>query len=261
MTCHGRTLSYDPLLLVIMLIVLEMRNPLNAMMQSADSISTSFTEMMDIVRGDSLANHPQNNLQELIKNSVEALETIQTCATHQKRIVDDILTLTKLDSKLLIISPTTIQPNKILHDVYKMFKDEATKTGVDFTVRKEQSVDDLGVDWAILDPNRVLQVLINIVTNAIKFTQDKPLRKVEVLMGASSKPIKRPGIEYVPQESSRNGFLEQREWGDGEVFYLHFTVRDTGCGLIPKHKAKLFARFSRATPKTHVQVCPTLLFI
>jgi signal transduction histidine kinase len=235
----------------------EMRNPLSAMVQCADIISSSLYDMSDIAHGDSfsLDFQDQKKLKDLINNSQDAVETIQACATHQKRIVDDILTMSKLDSKLLIISPIVAQPSVLLQDTFKMFKDEANKAGVELKVFTEQSYSDLNVDWAILDPSRVLQVLINLITNAIKFTKDQNIRQVEISMGASSISEKRKPFEYVPQASARNDFLNEHYWGSSEVVYLHFTVRDTGCGLTPEHKAKLFMRFSQATPKTHVQVC------
>lgn len=55
-----------------------------------------------------------SNITSLIKGSIDAAETIQLCAQHQKGIVDDILTISKLDSNLLVISPVPIQPVKIV---------------------------------------------------------------------------------------------------------------------------------------------------
>ncbi|CAN9278204.1 unnamed protein product [Alternaria alternata] len=234
----------------------EMRNPLSAMVQCADSIYSSLNDMKALARKEALTFQPtiHGQLKELISNSLDAVETIQACATHQKRIVDDILTLSKLDSKLLVISPMVLQPSVLLQDAYKMFKDEANKAKVSLEVRCDPSIKDLNIDWAILDPSRVLQVLINLLTNAIKFTQSQEVRKVEVVMGASREVQQMRDIEYVPQEAVRKNFLTQAEWDHaGEVFYLNFTVKDTGCGLSPEHKAKLFLRFSQATPKTHVQ--------
>ncbi|KAI0590851.1 BaeS Signal transduction histidine kinase [Pyrenophora tritici-repentis] len=221
----------------------EMRNPLSAMVQCADSISSSLTEINDLTRGSVLAAQPvlKTQLNDLTSTSLDAVDTIQACATHQKRIVDDILTLSKLDSKLLVISPIVLQPAALLNDTYKMFKEEANKAHVDLRVRCDESIEALRIDWAVLDPSRVLQVLINLLTNAIKFTQDQDdERRVEVIMGASLNAEKMSEIEYVPQEAVQKDFLLEPEWdGADEVFYLSFTVRDTGCGLSPEHKAKV----------------------
>jgi signal transduction histidine kinase len=235
----------------------EMRNPLSAMVQCADLISSSLSEMAVLKSEYSPAAQVaiKAKLKDLINISLDAVDTIQSCATHQKRIVDDILTLSKLDSKLLTICPIMIRPVALLQDVHKMFKEEARKASVDLQVRCDGSIEAMDIDFAILDPSRVLQVLINLLTNAIKFTRTQHTRKIEVIMSASLKPEEQPEVDYVPQKYSRNEFLDQREWGEGKIFYLHFTVRDTGCGLTAEHKDKLFQRFSQATPRTHVQVC------
>ncbi|KAF2658347.1 hypothetical protein K491DRAFT_713734 [Lophiostoma macrostomum CBS 122681] len=233
----------------------EMRNPLSAMIQCADSISTSLMEMIRLAHQAVPSNLTpiRDGLLELMDGCTDAIDTIQACATHQKRIVDDILTLSKLDSKLVSISPMVIQPHTLLRDTRRMFRDEAQKAGVTLEMRAEDSIKNMGIDWAILDPSRVLQVLINLITNAVKFTQDQDVRKVEVIMGASSSAKKRDDVEYVPPDTIRGSFLDDEEWSEGEIFYLHFTVQDTGCGLTADHKAKLFLRFSQATPRTHVQ--------
>jgi PAS domain S-box-containing protein len=235
-------------------------NPLSAMVQCADSVSSSLAEIQTLTNDENLIAQPalRTRLQDSISTSLDAIDTIQACATHQKRIVDDILTLSKLDSKLLVISPVAIQPAALLQDTHKIFKEEASKAQVDLKMKYDASFADMQIDYAILDPSRVLQVLINLLTNAIKFTQAQSTRKVEVTMGASREPGEKRDIQYVPQKALRQDFLNQREWGDGEIFYLHFTVKDTGCGLTAEHKDKLFLRFSQASPRTHVQVMSVL---
>jgi signal transduction histidine kinase/CheY-like chemotaxis protein len=223
------------------------------MVQCADSVSSSLSEMAALANQDVQVTS-QAKLKDLINTSLDAIDTIQACATHQKRIVDDSLTLSKLDSKLLVISPIILQPTTLLRDTYKMFKDEANKARIKLEVRCDSSISQMNIEYAIIDPSRVLQILINLLTNAIKFTQAQAKRHVEVIMGASTQPEGRSGVQYVPQKALRQDFLDQREWGDGEVFYLHFTVNDTGCGLTTEHKDRLFQRFSQATPRTHVQV-------
>lgn len=231
------------------------------MVQCADSISSALAEMEAATNYDAVTTQPslQTKLKDLIGTSIDAIHTIQACATHQKRIVDDILTLSKLDSKLLVISPITMQPYALLQDAYKIFKEEANKARVNLSVHSDASFNDLQINYAILDPSRVLQVLINLLTNAIKFTHSQSVRNVEVTMSATWLPAGRPGIEYVPQKALSQDFLDEQEWGSGEVFYLHFTVKDTGCGLTTEHKNRLFLRFSQASPRTHVQVCLLLL--
>jgi PAS domain S-box-containing protein len=137
----------------------EMRNPLSAMVQCADLLSSSLGVIGVLAREDAIAAQPvlQSQLMEMVSTSSDAIETIQACATHQKHIVDDILTLSKLDSKLLVISPITLQPTVLLKDTYKMLKDEANKYCVNLSVQCDASFEDLHIDWAILDPTRVLQ--------------------------------------------------------------------------------------------------------
>lgn len=55
-----------------------------------------------------------------IVECIEAAETITLCAQHQKSIVDDILTVSKLDSDLLVISPSPVQPVAIARQAVKM---------------------------------------------------------------------------------------------------------------------------------------------
>lgn len=174
----------------------------------------------------------------------------------QKRIVDDILTLSKLDSALLMVTPVDVQPIAIVQRALKMFDAELDNNDISMDFKVEKSYLDLGIDWVKLDPSRLLQVLINLITNAIKFTQGQDKRTIIVSVGASNERPKggHHNVLYFPSRSKRTSVItDDAEWGNGQETYLHFAVQDTGRGLDDKEKTLLFQRFSQASPRTHVQ--------
>jgi len=89
---------------------------------------------------------------------VDAAQTIILCAQHQKRIVDDILTLSKLDASLLVISPDRVQPPNLVKKALEMYKSELAHACIDASLCIEQSYEDLNLDWVVLDSSRLLQV-------------------------------------------------------------------------------------------------------
>ncbi len=226
----------------------EMRNPLSAILQCADEIHTSLTELQtnDV---------PQGVTGELVRNAIDASGIIALCAQHQKRIVDDILTLSKLDSALLLVTPCDILPQAVVQQALKMFDGEMQTADIDLNFNVDNSVARLGVEWVKLDPSRLLQVLINLTTNAIKFTTNQEKRIINVTMGASlERPAKEGNlVSYFPPRSKRKDLTTSSDWGSGETVYLHFAVQDTGRGLSNDEKKLLFIRFSQTSPQTHIQ--------
>ena len=90
-----------------------MPNPLSALIGCADEIITSLNELRTATKSgiSSGTGYHSHHIPEasksfiLLEEAVEAAETIIYCAMHQKRIIDDILTLSRLDSNLLLVSP------------------------------------------------------------------------------------------------------------------------------------------------------------
>lgn len=230
----------------------EMRNPLSAVLQCADEISSSLQRYRQ--EEEDPLSHSSKKLSSLIDSCIEAAQTISLCASHQKRIVDDILTLSKLDSKLLLVTPVDVQPIMVVQNVLKMFETELNSHDISGEFRIEQSYRDLDVDWIKLDPSRLRQVLINLMTNAIKFTQGRPTRSILISMGASKQLAKEERLSYIPPRHPEQADLTDHEdWADGEKINLHLAVTDTGPGLDDDEKKILFQRFSQASPRTHVQ--------
>lgn len=225
----------------------EMRNPLSAILQCSDEISTSLTQF----KQSGSTTLPDD----LIANCLDAAQTISLCSQHQKRIVDDILTLSKLDSQLLLVTPVDAQPLTVVQRALKMHEGELQAADIQMKFVVDQTFRDLELDWVRFDPSRVLQVLINLTTNAIKFTTTESRRTITVTIGAAKqRPSEMPGapVNYFPTRSKKHS-MDDKDWGDGERIYVHFSVQDTGRGLSPEEKKMLFMRFSQASPRTHVQ--------
>ena len=247
----------------------EMRNPLSAIFQSADGIIAALTahqaSLLDTLGcKSSIIPNPgtmsplggAHRAEDRISYAIEAAGTIALCAQHQKRIVDDVLVLSKVDANLLEISPVDVQPHVMVEKSLRMFAAELASNDARMEIHTEKSFQELEVDWVKLDTSRLLQILINLCTNAIKFTVSGLNRNIRVTIGAS---LERPdgaqyGLKWMsPGDRGISDPTERQDWGTGQQLYLCFTVQDTGRGMNDEEMKVLFQRFSQASPRTHTQ--------
>lgn len=175
-------------------------------------------------------------------------------AQHQKRIVDDILTMSKLDSKLLAVTPITVDPLEIAREALKMFEVEARRVDIDLQMKVDPSYHEQQLEYVDLDPSRLKQVLINLLTNALKFTKSGPTRNVTITISASTE---RPtdsscSVQFIPplqREESQTPLPSRQK----DHVYLIVEVKDTGQGLTEEEMKSLFQRFKQASARTHVK--------
>lgn len=219
----------------------EMRNPLSAILICADDIR------------DTLAQHEfQTEDQQIITECIDAANNIALCVQHQKSIVDDILTISKLDSNLLLITPVPAQPIVVVQRAMSMFYPECQAKDIEFRFVPHESIERFAINWVLLDPTRLLQISVNLITNAIKFTQHSDRRSISVQISISpDEPDISKGFEYVAKRGVPVNPTTGEDWGSGQLLYLHVDVEDTGCGLTAEEKARLFERFAQASPRTH----------
>ncbi|USP75763.1 hypothetical protein yc1106_03037 [Curvularia clavata] len=226
----------------------EMRNPLSAIVQCADSIISTHRSFEE-------SDAYQKDYRSILEATIDAAETIVQCSKHMKTIVDDVLTISKLDSGLFVMTPVDVQLQSIARDAVKMFEGEAKSASIDLQFLLEDSCKTTDIVLVSLDPTRVLQILINLITNAIKFTRLEQIRKVCVSLGISHERPTHSFSGKVPfsrtSESSEAQTL-QVDWEKGEIVYIIFSVQDTGRGLSDEEHQLLFARFSQASPRTHI---------
>ena len=89
---------------------------------------------------------------------IDFAQTILLCAQHQKRIVDDTLTLSKLESNLLLIAPDRIQPVALVERTMQMYDAELCEAGISHSILVQESYTNLNIDYVLLDTARLLQV-------------------------------------------------------------------------------------------------------
>jgi PAS domain S-box-containing protein len=225
----------------------EMRNPLNAILHCA-------AEVVELLPGLARATSASER-EAVLRDCLDASRTIVYCGRHQKRIIDDVLTLSKLDSNLLSISPVETNPLDVVEKVLGVFDTEIRASSIKTKTELADSYKALAVDTLLVDPYRLSQILINLVANAVKFTKGESLRSLHVVIEAHNiEPVSlEHGVRYVPSGRRPTDPTVHPEWGTGEVVFLHFSVQDTGPGMSRPEADLLFNRFAQGSPRTHVQ--------
>lgn len=222
----------------------EIRNPLSAIFGSAGEIGEAAEKIK--------ARHPGVEDDE-IDRVKEATETILLCAQHQNSLVDDILSFSKLSAEMLSLAPHPIQPSVGFAKSCRLFNSEMKNKDIEFDYVLDVSYRDIGIDYVMADEHRLRQVLVNLMSNAIKFIARKDgKRKISLALGAtkerpSSYP---PNVVFFESESSNVDATSTEEWGTGETVYFVVSVKDTGIGMSDAEQKELFRKFRQATPRT-----------
>jgi signal transduction histidine kinase len=121
-----------------------MRNPLGAILLLADGITASLP----------LDNSPSVLTADLRHTLLDNAANIQLCAKHMKQIAEEVLTFSRLDSKLLVLSPEKVRPPETVQSVLKMVQAELDYNQTQGLMEIQQSYIDLAIDNVLLDPGR-----------------------------------------------------------------------------------------------------------
>jgi len=141
---------------------------------------------------------------------------IKTAAWNLLAIINDILDLSKVEAGKMELMEETYEIKSLTSDLEKMFEVVVKKKGLAFQIKLEENVP----EKLNGDMGRIRQVLINLINNAIKFTNEG---SVQVAISA---------------EKTENN----------EVF-LQFDVKDTGIGIKPEDLEVIFESFRQADMK------------
>ena len=97
----------------------------------------------------------------------EGVNIIHQCGAHLLTLINDVLDLSKIEARKLELAPTSVHLPSLLQSVVEMCKIKAEQKGIDFIYRPSSRLP-TGVE---ADEKRLRQVVINLLGNAIKFTE------------------------------------------------------------------------------------------
>ena len=144
------------------------------------------------------------------------LETIIKNGQQLTRIINDILDLSKIDSETFSIVSAPFSLKELLDDIRSLLQPQALSKRLDLRFTCKGEVPDL----LKCDAGRIKQVLVNVIGNAIKFTENG---FVSVEVSAPSHNVK-----------------------VGEPARIEFRIEDTGIGLDAEERRRIFKAFSQA---------------
>jgi PAS domain S-box-containing protein len=163
----------------------------------------------DLLQSESLSAADRNTFLSVITRNTEVLT----------RLIDDILDLSKVEAGKLDFEMASTSLHDLLRDVVSILEPKAQAKNIRLTTT---SIGDIP-SYIITDALRLKQILMNIIGNAIKFTD-----KGEVSIRGKFVPNSPPGIAGV----------------------LQFAIMDTGHGISDVEKSRLFKPFSQADSST-----------
>jgi len=156
--------------------------------------------------------------QEPRKDQEETLSVLKFSAENLLALVNDILDFNKLDSDVVELESTPFNLYDLIENIYAATKLKASEKQLDFTFEVASSLRPLTL---IGDPTRITQVLLNLLNNAVKFTE-----KGSVRLTCSELSI--------TEESAR----------------IRFVVEDTGIGIDESRQHGIFDEFVQASVST-----------
>ena len=143
----------------------------------------------------------------------EYLDIIDRSGEHLLLLIDSVLDMAKIEAGKMKLTPVKTNLFNLINDLKRMFLLSAKKKGLKLNVSFSEDIP----DWLIIDNNKVRQVLINLLGNALKFSDHG---KIEL----------------------RAGVVER----DRNKITLYIEVEDNGCGIEAEKLSSIFNVFEQA---------------
>ncbi len=175
----------------------------------------------------------------------EYANDIHNCSMALLRIINDILDFSKIESNKLDLEERPFNLRLCLEECIDLLGIQVVNKKIELAY----FIEDNTPNTILGDETRLRQILVNLITNAVKFTQ-----KGEVFVNVSAQQI--PGLENIinPPDSEVLKLPEDSNDNQQNIAYnlyeIKFAVKDTGIGIPQDKMHKLFQPFSQVDSST-----------
>ncbi|GAP94749.1 PAS domain-containing hybrid sensor histidine kinase/response regulator [Leptolyngbya sp. NIES-2104] len=164
------------------------------------------------------------------------VETIRSSGDSLLTIINDILDFSKIESGKLNLEQQPFDLRACIRDAIELLNAEAIEKKLAVTCKIDPTIPEAIVG----DVTRLRQILVNLISNAIKFTPQGEIFVSVKLSYSNSSHCKTDGLAHCSELSN-------------QTFTLLFTVSDTGIGIPPERMNRLFKSFSQVDSSTSRQ--------
>jgi PAS domain S-box-containing protein len=168
----------------------ELRTPLNSILGLSESVL-------------------EQRLGPLNEKQEKYVNLVQSSGQHLLSLINDILEVSKIEAGKLELRPDIISVKEVCESSLNFIKEMAVKKSISVEFRNPSSIDSLRAD-----PQRLKQILVNLLNNAVKFTPERGKASLEVHLNT-------------------------------EKDQIQFSVTDTGIGIAHENLSKIFDPFSQ----------------
>ena len=159
----------------------------------------------------------------------DSVNTIRQSGETLLTIINDILDFSKIESGHLELEIIPFELSPLIEETLELFSPLAASRGLDLAYRIDPSLP----AWIEADPTRLRQILANLVNNAVKFT-----------------PSGSVSLEITPATLGESSVSATRTSQSLPGRAIEFFVRDTGIGIAPDRRDRLFKPFSQIDSST-----------
>ncbi len=164
--------------------------------------------------------------------SRESLESSLAASRHLLTLINDLLDLSKIEAGKLELLAEELELETLCRDLMGVTRPLAARNGNTFTIAIEAE------GAMTVDPTRLRQALLNLLSNACKFTNDGEV-SLTVIAGGGT-------LDHDSREWIEHDALAQDSGVDGR--YVVFQVTDSGIGMTAEQLHRVFERFTQVDP-------------